>query len=279
MDVVAGFPQGLVQAAGTGMLIDDLIAGGAPASGTTIAPILERLRAAHKFAIAPDATAVADALANDYGGLTRAFAHCRIPFAETWLEFAHMDRPNFANAPVQAPHFQMRPHRVGYLLSALRNDLSAWKAHLFWSINDNQCSTAPMAMTFDMTRPLGGRLTLPTEEQNARRRLAQQQRGIVDVDQVDVHPGWKAGTDAQRLTMLQHTLPTTTDFPPPPPLGLITKQERDRFYEMVMDLAASDWAGEPSFLLALVGLLNARNAVETELVDQARLNRARVKRG
>jgi hypothetical protein len=38
-------------------------------------------------------------------------------------------------------------------------------------------------------------------------------------------------------------------------------------------------AGEPAFLLAVIGLINARNAVETETVNLIRLNRAREKRG
>jgi limonene-1,2-epoxide hydrolase len=51
------------------------------------------------------------------------------------------------------------------------------------------------------------------------------------------------------------------------------------YAKIVRDLSSSDWASEPAYILAVIGLLNARNAVETEVVDHAKLNRARVKSG
>ena len=48
---------------------------------------------------------------------------------------------------------------------------------------------------------------------------------------------------------------------------------------MFAQLARSDWAGEVAYLLAVIGLMNARNATELIAVDQRKLNQARVKRG
>ena len=78
--------------------------------------------------------------------------------------------------------------------------------------------------------------------------------------------------------MLNHVSPAMTDYHPPPPIGIPQHRWRE-FYETISDLSRSDWAGEPAFILAVIGLLNARNAVEVEPIDYRKLNRARVKRG
>ena len=49
--------------------------------------------------------------------------------------------------------------------------------------------------------------------------------------------------------------------------------------EALFELARSDWAGELAYMLAVVGLLNVRNAVETEHVDRVKINRSRAKAG
>ena len=46
-----------------------------------------------------------------------------------------------------------------------------------------------------------------------------------------------------------------------------------------MALARSDWAGEPAFILAVIALLNARNAIEIDTVDNTAFNKKRAKRG
>src|SRR5262245_1709852 len=135
------------------MLVDQIMdAGSMGFSPGLMAPMKDRIRRATKFVLDPAFAAAADALSAEYGTLVKAFPFCRLPFPETWIEVAQHERPQFLAAGVHAPAFQRKPHRVGFLCSATREDLSAWRAHLFWVIPDTGCSCAGMAMDFDMSR-------------------------------------------------------------------------------------------------------------------------------
>jgi hypothetical protein len=227
------------------------------------------ITSAQKFDLGSEFAAVAEELANDFTGLVRAFEHCRLPFAQTWVEVAQADRPQFMNAHMHAPDFQRRPKRIGWLLSATRPDLSAWKAHLFWSM-DTGCSCAALAMEFDMTNALGNVAELPD--------LTDRQLRVIDPNKMSNHPGWDKASEPIKLSMLNHTNPTVPDYGMPEPHGIQLHQVND-FYQVVVELARSDWAGEASYILAVIGLLNARNAVSVETVDNTEYNRKRVKRG
>lgn len=256
------------------MLCDELIAGGAPGSGCDIASILPRLQRAQKFVLGPEFAAVADALSSDYTGLVKAFPHCRLPFAHTWIELAHLDRPQFAAAEMHVEVFQTRPKRVGFLLSATRPDLSAWKAHLLWSA-DRGCSCAGLAMKFDMVQSLAPRALLPTAEDEAEQRASYRLLS----PHLKNHPGWSSADASVKLAMMRHTATALPDYGTiPPPLGLDPAKLAE-FYEMLGELARSDWAGEAGYILAVIGLLNARNVVEAQAVDHGKLNAARVRRG
>lgn len=255
------------------VLIDDLIANGAPGSGCDIACLMPQLRNAVHFTLSAEFATVADVLSNDFTGLVRAFPHCRLPFPITWIELVHCDRPQFANAPMHAEEFQVRPKRVGYLLTATRDDLSAWKTHLFWS-TEQGCSCASIAMNFDMTQSLDAIKQLPTIEEERQSRMNYR---ILKPDMA-VHPGWIESKDTVRLAMIQHTHPVIPDYGVISPPAIL-REKLFEFYEIVNELGRADWAGEPSFLLAVIGLLNAKNAVETETVNYHKLNRARIKRG
>lgn len=259
------------------MLCDELRADGASASGMLVGPIIERIGKAQKFVMGSEFAAVADALSEDYSGLVRAFEHCRLPYSSVWLEVLHADRPRFCAASMHAPAFQMKPKRVGYLLTATRDDLAAWKAHLFWSLPNGQCSAAGMAMNLDMTRPLCGVLKVPTLEEEEAARTKRFRSGILNPN-MPPHPGWAHASESVKLAMLRHTSPSPADYDLPVPTG-IPRHRWGEFYNAVLELARADWAGEPTFLLAAVVLMNARNAVETQAVDLERLNRARARRG
>jgi hypothetical protein len=257
------------------MLIDELIADRASGSGSDISCLMPQLRNAVHFTLAPEFAAVADALSSDFTGLVRAFKHCRLPYPITWIEVAQADRPAFMHSEMQAPKFQTAPKRVGFLLTATREDLSAWKAHLFWS-TDKGCSCPAMAMGFDMLNVIDHCDTLPTDEE-AREQI--QKSLVLDATAMDKHPGWIHSSEMVKLAMINHTKPIAPDYDiPMPPYGLSPNLIRD-FFSAIHDLARSDWAGEISYVLAVIGLLNARNAVETQTVDYGRLNKARIRRG
>jgi hypothetical protein len=254
------------------MLCDDLIANGAPGSGCNISCLLPALRTAQKFTLSPECAAVAEALANDYSGLVRAFEHCRLPFPSTWIEVVHSDRPLFFNSRMQAPDYQVIPRRVGYLLTSTRDDLSAWKAHLFWS-TDRGCGCPGLAMQFDMINECDNATTVMAIKDMPRL------SSTIDWNNIDSHPGWTRAKESVQLAMVNHTRPLMPDYGFPVPTMDFPPHRIMEYCEAVMDLSRSDWAGEPAYLLAVIGLLNARNAVETETVDYSRLNKARTKRG
>jgi hypothetical protein len=245
------------------MLYDDVLANGAPGSGCDISCLLPRIRRAQRFVLGPQFAAVAEELSGDYSGLVRVFDRCRLPYPETWIEVAQADRPRFMAAGIQAPGFQLKPRRVGMLLSATRSDLSAWKAHLFWCFDHERVNVALLAMLFDMTQPLGH----ATQTGSPRLHL---RSGVVK--NLDDHPGWTNASEPVRLAMLNHNELAPPDFG----MFQVTKAEAD----VLFDLSRSDWSGEAGFMLAVIGLLNARNAVEVETVTpSAKLNRARRSRG
>lgn len=259
------------------MLADEILLDLCAGSGCDIGPVVPRIKRAHKFVLTPEFAAVAEALSADYGGLLRVFPQCRLPYADVWFEVLQDDRPHFMASGMHIPQLQAKPKRVGFLLTATRADLSAWKAHLFWSIEGHGTSTSLAATTYDMAQPIyhysKGDLYSGTDDTPV-------QIGSIRIERFGSHPGWEGATDDIRLALANHSGPVPADcqlllsvlqgIPPAAMLDFIRLQRQ---------LARADWAGEGTFLLAVVGLLNARNAVETVAVDQGKLNRARVKRG
>jgi hypothetical protein len=267
------------------MLADEIVATGLPGTGCAavmVRPVIARIQKAQKYVLAPQFAAVADALGSDYGSLVRAFPFCRLPYPEVWIELAAADRPNFMAAELQAPGFQGRPKRIGFLCSALRSDLSAWRAHLFWTLRDTPkpahayipagASGAAMAMNFDMLNVLdpATEADLPTIKRNLRPDV------FIDIPN---HPGWEHAAASVKLAMIRHTHPITPDWGLPDVTSYLrTRREIEEAYDLIQQLARSDWAGEVAYLLAVIGLMNARNASDTVASNLGKLNRARIKR-
>ena len=265
------------------MLCDVLRATGAPAAGckpSAMQAVLQRLQTAQRFVLDAEFAAVAEALSDDYGGLVRAFPHCRLPYPSCWFEVAQADRPRFMAAGIQAPSMQVAPKRVGWLCTATRPDLSAWRTHLFWSLQhaDNSLTTsaAGVAMDCDLTKPVR---ELTSEEASKPRDFYYPQLFTAHARRT-THPGWQGAAISERLTMAAHVRPYVPDYGLPE--GLEELGDRTTVTEvlkMLFDLARSDWAGEIQYLLAVIGMLNARNATELVHVDRTKMNRARVRNG
>jgi len=236
--------------------------------------IIARIKSATKYILAPQFATVADGLMHDYGSLVRAFPFCRLPYPEIWIECAHQDRPSFAKAELHAPQFQSQPTRVGFLCTSTRPDLSAWKTHLFWKLNNPGrgqigCNAATMATVFDMTQNLGHKTIVPNKIQSTHDIFPEY------FTEKQAHPGWETATDNVRLAMMNHTNPSLPDYGLPELSFLFDQQAA----KLLMELASSDWAGEAAFLLAVIGLMNARNTTEVAPVQMKKLNHARSKRG
>lgn len=249
--------------------------------GRRTASTLRAIAQAQKYVLAPQFAAVADAMSEDFGSLVRAFPFCRLPYPKVWIEVVHQDRPRFASSAIHAPSFQSTPRRVGYLCTATRDDLSAWKTHLFWNLPSREtgqyfCNGAAMAINYDMTQTLDKKVTAKDVLDDKDWDRGLDRRVFTNV--IDTNKGWERSKEAVRLAILQHTHPCATDYGFPEPTGLRPEQYQ-QFYETIGQLARSDWAGECTYLLAVIGLMNARNAVERTTTDISKLNRARKKRG
>lgn len=266
------------------MLADEIVANGLPGAGVSTAmvrPVIARIKKAQKYVLAPEFAAVADALAENYRSLVSAFPFCRLPYPEVWIELAAADRPNFMTAELQAPGFQGKPKRIGFLCSATRSDLSAWRTHLCWTLHNAQlahavvppgASGAAVAMNFDMHNVLDH--VTEADLQEPKPKL----RPDVFID-IPNHPGWDHAAPSVRLAMLRHTHPVHPDWGLPDIASHLAAHQIEEAYELIHQLARSDWAGEVAYLLAVIGLMNARNASETVRSDYRKLNRARTKRG
>jgi hypothetical protein len=259
------------------MLVDDIVT--KTISAIDLKPVLPRIAAAQKFVLGPEFAAVAEALADDYSGLVRVFDKCRLPYREMWVEWLQADRPRFMSAGIQLPGYQKQPKRVGMLLSATCPELSAWKAHLFWNFEDGECGAAIGAMVCDLVKPF--------HHLSAADELTMQQvrddRARILRSRITPHPGWTSASLDVRLAMTNHTGMEHPDFDVSflgkSLLATISPAERRKAFQVMIELAQSDWAGEVPYMLAVIGLLNARNATETDHVDRTKINKTRKKDG
>ena len=241
--------------------------------------MIERIKSAQKYVLAPQFAAVADELSNDFTGLVKAFPFCRLPYPETWFEVVHTDRPKFAGSTTHSETLQAAPSRIGFLCSATRDDMSAWKAHLFWNfleVKNLGCCGAGMAIQLDMLQELDD-LTESDIADNP------PPYDPTFFGEITAHPGWVHSKNSIRLALHNHTSIVFPDYGAPDlgvdNVALLGPNGLADFGKLYVQLARSDWAGEIAFLLATIGLINARNAVEKVPVNQVKLNRARVKRG
>jgi len=118
----------------------------------------EKIRAAQKFALAPDFALAADGLTDNYAELERIAPFCRLPYRLCWFEFAQADRAHWRAAPLHYPGLQSSPLRVGFLAEALRDDLACWRATLFWSLNNpvhHSLNASPMVTIYDTAKSMG----------------------------------------------------------------------------------------------------------------------------
>jgi hypothetical protein len=261
------------------MLADQLHSDGCPGyPSRRMRPVLQRVQAAQKFVLEPSFAAAADYLSKDYGSLVKAFPFCRLPFRQTWIEVAQHDRPSFVTAGIHAPQLQSTPRRVGFLCSATRDDLSAWTAHLFWNLDGMGCNCAGIAMQFDMT-------AVTNTDVVDDMKIDSLSDAYPDIfpNAKEAHPGWNQSSASVRQALINHTDPTEPDYGLPyiPDHLLVgTSMEKIReIGDVLAQLARSDWAGEVAFLLAVIGLLNARNTVERAAVSFGKKNKARIKQG
>jgi hypothetical protein len=211
---------------------------------------VQKIKDAQKFVLAPEFCMAADGLVENIEELNKIVPMCRTPYPLTWIEFLHDDRPHWNPAgpygarPVDPTRHQASPQRVGFLLEQISEDAKKWQAHLFWKLRSIPVgaidSTLHNASIMKVEFDCDASLNQKEPMYTATKpRLAQFGAGLV-------------GTLSAKM----------------PDVG-----------KRLMEYAAEDWGGEVRFLVAVLGLLNARNVVQVQKIDRELENKKRQKHG
>jgi hypothetical protein len=219
--------------------------------------IQNQLKRAHKFILAPDFTAAADGLVNNFTELARIAPFCRLPFQNCWFELAQADRPHFVDAAMHFPEHQHAVKRVGFLgYSVDPTTPWEWLTHLMWSLT----TVSEPHVIFPDVAP-GGLITRGDASANNASQVS-----VLFNTKDAIHPGDDPLTRCIEVCVSPFT---------PPFMREALKQHNNDFSRLIQ----SDWGGEVRYLFALLGLLNARNVVEVQAIDNTGFNRKRLKHG
>jgi len=230
------------------MLCDDLVSDPVlPLLYDGIDKVLAKIKQAQKFVLSRDFAMAADGLVENIPELQKAAPWCRVPYPLTWMEWLHDDRPHWDESgphkarPIDPSRHQHRPHRIGLLMEQ-HDRASYWKSQLFWSMR-------------------GADANVPTPYNSS----------------LGAH--W---FDAEKCTGARDPL-----------VAAVRPDMADFGHKMVADLmktapdivkrlgqyAIEDWGGEIRFMVATLGLLNARNVAETTKVNNDTMNAKRKRYG
>jgi len=255
------------------MLCDELVQRGVEGYPAANA-LLDRIKRAAKFKLSHDFSMVADELTDNFNNLARALPFCRLPAADTWIEVSQADRPRYMTAPIHNDDAQGRVRRVGWLCTATRPDLSAWKIHLLWELLESgSLNASSMATEVDMKFPLDGRdarVLYKETVENRKYDWLKKPPGS--------HPGWESANWEARQIVSQHTQCVHPDYDlPAPPMQYLDRINLSEWAKMIHELALSDWSGEVVFHLACIGLMNSVNVARAVEVNKMMHNKKRTK--
>lgn len=225
---------------------------------------LEReFKASQRFMVERDFAQVADELAGHPADIVKMLPFCRLPAPSVWIEAVHSDRLNFLyGAPVA--EYESKPHRVGFLLVAENSQLSQWKTHLFWNFPGQSGVHSPgVAMRFNTETGFKDRcgMYFPATE------------SATDPVNKRIYAEWMALSEADRDYVSSTVHPTAPNF-----AYLFSQINPDLFSQLVA-IGTSDWGGEVAFIQATLGLLNSRNTIEVQYVNNEAYSQKRIARG
>ena len=218
----------------------------------------EHMREAHVFEIDADFAAAADQLKeSNPSAFARVLPLCRLPYDACWFEVRHHDRLSFVRGVVR-PTDGGQVDRVGVLMQRLAPG-DQIMMHLVWRFTSGGVSMSDFAMVFNFDEnPTFGGKPKPSE----REALSKLYAGA-ELD---------ASEDIDRRVFPVPSSYHSAQFEGPGSQGYVERR---------IGVALGDWSGEWMFWLAVVALLNSRNAVATEAVDVTRENarRRRIRSG
>lgn len=213
--------------------------------------IVEKIRRAEKFQLSQDFTLAAQGLVDNLSEIEKVSPYCRLPYPLMWMEFSQSNRPKWKDGrPIDASRHQAEPIKVGFLFEQIER-ASCWDTHMFWSMKNNpdRCpyNGSVLALMFDTEKDFANQLN-----QDMGRKPSQNL-----LDRIICSHGAFFGNELMQNIFL-----------------------RDRsIHNTILDYAVEDWGGEARFILAALGLLNARNTSEIELISKDEHNAKRAKQG
>lgn len=198
-----------------------------------------KITMAQKFILTKEFSIAADGFVDNYPELEKVVPFCRLPFPLMWIEWMHDDRPHWdQSGPYKARPVDKKRHQ----LSSLRIGL------LLQQYGDNPGKWRAHLFWSLKEKPEGG-----TSEYNG---------SLAALDMDMSHP--LDGVDISRFTH--------ADFG----YKLVESLPAD-IQSQLGEYALEDWGGEMRFMIAVIGLLNARNVVYQVPVDKERHNAKRIK--
>lgn len=249
------------------MLIDDLINGpiiNLPRADTM--KFKNRLREAMKFELSPDFAAAAEALADNFTNVAKAIPFCRLPFKSCWIELVQNDRPRFSAADIHIPELQSKPKRIGFLLEATDEKLSAFRAHQFWSFppeHNVPPNISELAMLYEPEK-----IKVDPDYKDSDNR---------NYFKIESSPMWKKSTPEVRSMLTSVIRPDAPDFPTS--WEMAQAEGEKEISKMSFEVSVTDWSGESVYVLAVLALLNTRNASVREQVSMSKINKKRAASG
>ena len=241
------------------LLADQILAKGLVQHKATDRAIQDAIRAAHAFDMDGDFGAAADQLRSSRPSSFRnVLPLCRLPYESCWFEVSQRVRSGFVNGTTHWTQDPAALDRVGVLVNEARDAPGQWELTLFWSFVDGRLSMSHFdsLISFEDTpRFVGVHPPAPRSVLETRYRGKELDAADSLFSRMAMRPGRFSARAFEQA-----------------PLG-------SPMYRTLFELADNDWGGECTFWMAAVALLNARNVVDREEVDNAERNRRRLRAG
>ena len=285
------------------MLVDELIEGNEylrkSIGGTTwdavYAPVQETLEAAKSFDVTEDCMIplVTVALGRP-DNIIKGLPLLRPPFPKTWIEYNYSARQSAielvhgltTSIPHSHPDRITDIKRLGFLVEEVDEGLLC--ISFSWAPRDKKRppEPCPIGYLFDTTPDRRHSLAPPIDEDvfKKHQEAYEAKKKEIAPDLETVRYGAeqiRAGAEMDSRTAFitpQHLVPLKNEIERLVEINMgrpLTDREREEMYAATM----SDLETELNYALSMILLLNSKNAIEQEDVNNAKINRARQRRG
>jgi hypothetical protein len=224
------------------MLCDHLVVDKVlPKSYDGLDKVFRRIVLAQKFVLSKDFSTAADGLVDNLDELRKIMPYCRLPYPRMWVEWLHDDRPHWD----QKGPYKARPvDKSRHQLEPLRCGFLLEEGNTPQQWRGHLFWSLKEVPEFGETSFNGSLASI-----------------IIDVGKPE---GGEPFTGKFELADFGDGLLSSL------PGNVVTR---------LAEYALEDWGGELRFMIAMLGLLNARNVTQTESIDKEKHNIKRKKQG